>query len=131
MGRSDPNACFTLRIRLYIRTHDSRIITITAYDDLPSDSAGRVRLTCEVKHGSEVIFERGKLTCGLHKASDSIEAKELVMGLVAMRPGDTDRDYFAGYTAAQRAWVIQHGEELSAERERRYCDENGHVRSVA
>jgi hypothetical protein len=131
MRQSDPNACFTLRIRLYIRSHDPRLITITAFDDLPSDSAGRVRLTCEVKHGSEVIFERGKLTCGLHPASDSVAAKELVMSLVAMRPGDTDRDYFADYTDSQLAWAKQHGEELSAERERRYCDGNGNVRRVA
>jgi len=131
MGQPDPNVCFTLRIRLYRREHDPRIVTITAYDDLPLDSAGRISLTCEVKHGSDVIFPRGKLTCGLHAASDSVAAKELVMSLVAMRPGDTDSEYFVGYTSAQLEWAGEHAESLSAEREARYCYENGNVRTVA
>ena len=95
------------------------------------DSAGRVKLTCEVKHGSEVIFPAGQLYCALHGTSDGIEAKELVMSLVAMRPGDTDADYFADYTPDQLAWATEHGETLSMERERRYCDENGNVRKEA
>jgi hypothetical protein len=125
---SDP--AFTLRIRLYRREHDARLVTITAYDDLVPgwDSAGRVRLTCEVKHGRAVVFPKGQLTCALHAASDGIKAKGLVMSLVAMRPGDTDADYFADYTPDQLAWVTEHGEALSMERETRYCDENGNVR---
>lgn len=128
---SDP--AFTLRVRLYRPEHDPRLITITAYDDLVPgwDPAGRVRLTCEVRHGSTVVFPKGQLTCALHAASDGIGAKELVMALVAMRPGDTDADYFADYTPEQLAWVTEHGEALSCEREARYCDEDGNVRKSA
>jgi len=147
---SNLNVAFRLRIRLYNPKHDARIVTITAYDGfLPSDidgsgtgrpgsnpygwtsgwdSAGRIKLTCEVKHGSDVIFPAGQLYCALHAASDSIEAKELVMSLVAMRPGDTDADYFEGYTPEQLAWVTEHGEALDMERQTRYCDKNGDVR---
>lgn len=148
---SDP--AFTLRVRLYRPGYDKRLVTITAYDGfIPADidatgtahpgsnpycwtpgwdSAGRIKLTCEVKYGSEVIFPAGQLTCALHGASDGIAAKELVMSLVAMRPGDTDADYFAGYTPEQLAWATEHGESLGMERERRYCDEDGNVRKEA
>lgn len=131
---------FTLRIRLYNPEHDRRLITIAAFDGPVEnkygwtsgwDSAGRVKLTCEVKHGSEVIFPAGQLYCALHGTSDGIKAKECVMSLVAMRPGDTDADYFASYTPEQIAWVTEHGEALDGERERRYCDENGNVRKEA
>lgn len=175
---SNPNVAFTLRIRLVPPGH-GKIVTITAYDGGdPSemrgwrggwDIAGRVKLTVEVKHGSEVIFPAGQLHCALHGASDGIEARELVMSLVAMRPGNTDRDYFGGwrcktchrlgtgaapaacpsccsdhdddhgphaipgsYTERQLAWVTEHGEALSMEREARYCDpETGSVRRTA
>lgn len=125
---SDPNIAFTLRVRLYLPEHDKRLITITAYDNLGWDSAGRVRLTVEVRHGGKVIFPLGQLTCALHGTSDGIEARELAMSLVAMRPGDTDPDYFEGYTEAQIDWVTAHGEALGMEREIRYCDSEGNVR---
>ena len=127
---SNVNVAFTLRVRLYRPEHDARLVTITAYDDLVPqwDSAGRVRLTVEVKHGSTVVFPKGQLTCALHGTSDSIEAKELVMSLVAMQPGDTDADYFADYTPEQLAWVTEHGETLDMVCDTRYRDEDGNVR---
>lgn len=111
-------------------------VTITAYDDLVPgwDSAGRVRLTCEVKHGSVVVFPKGQLTCALHAASDGIQAKELVMSLVAMHPSHARyrQDFLdQGYTPEQLAWVEAHGEALDGEREARYCNpEDGSVRKV-
>jgi hypothetical protein len=128
---SDP--AFTLRVRPFRSAADARAIMIRAYDDLVPgwDSAGRVRLTVEVRHGGEVIFPKGQLTCALHAESDGIKAKELVMGLVAMKPGDTDRDYFADYTPAQLAWCEQYGEAIDLERMVRYCDEDGNVKEMA
>lgn len=128
---NDP--CFTLRVRLYTREHDARCITIRAYDDMvPSwDEAGRVRLTCEVKHGREVIFPKGQLYCALHGTSDGIAARELIMSLVGMAPdagGGEGEDYYADYTPEQIAWANEHWEALACEREARYCDENGNPR---
>lgn len=153
---SNLNVAFTLRIRLYRPEHDARLVTITAYQGfLPADidesgtghpgsnpygwtsgwdPAGRVKLTCEVKHGSTVVFPAGQLYCALHGSSDSVEAKELVMSLVAMHPGargGEGADYYAGYTTEQLAWVEEHGEALDMEREARYCDQNGNVRKSA
>jgi hypothetical protein len=129
---TDP--AFTLRIRTAPTVGYGTTIAIRAYDDLVPgwDNAGRVRLTVEVRHGSAVVFPKGQLTCALHGASDGTAARELVMALVAMRPGDTDEDYFAGYTPEQFAWVTEHGEALDAEREHRYCGpETGEVRRSA
>ncbi|HEY6117460.1 MAG TPA: hypothetical protein VI172_16020 [Candidatus Dormibacteraeota bacterium] len=134
------STAFTLRVRLYSPQHDKRLVTIAAFDGpIPNafgwssgwDSAGRVKLTVEVRHGGKVIFPVGRLCCALHGSSDGIAAKELVMSLVAMRPGDTDADYFAGYTPEQLAWVTEHGEALGIEREARYCDEDGNPRKEA
>lgn len=124
---SDPNKCFTLRIPTYTGKTRTDII-IDAFDDLGWDSAGRVKLSVEVRHGGEVIFPRGQLHCALHGTSDGIKARELVMSLVAMKPGDTDEDYFADYSPAQRDWAETFGDELSMVRESRYCDANGNVR---
>ncbi len=124
---SDPNVAFTLRIQLYAKSHDPRLVVIKAYDDLPYDYRGAVQLTCEVRHGGKVIFPKGQLTCALSpgKTSDGIDAKELIMSLVAMAPDagtGVDDDYWTGYTSEQLAWVNEHWEALDMERSDRYCD---------
>ncbi len=45
-------------------------------------------------------------------------------------PGDTDAEFFEGYTPEQLEWVTTHGEELDCIKHDRYCDpETGEVRS--
>lgn len=122
---NDPNCCFTLRVQLYRKEHDPRLIIIRAYDDLGWDSAGRVKLTCEVSHGGKIIFPRGQLYCAVHGSSDGIAAKELVMSMVAMHPsagGGEGSDYYADYSPEQLAWAETYGEDLDVERSYRYCD---------
>lgn len=120
------NRCFTLKLQ---SGNDNRKIVIYTYDDLGWDSAGRVKLSVEVRHGGKVIFPRGQLYCALHGSSDGVKARELVLSLVAMKPGDTDADYFNAYTPDQKDWVEAHGDAISSERESRYCDENGNIRA--
>lgn len=124
------NPCFVLRVNLY---RDQSPITIYAFDDLTPgwDDAGRVRLTCEVRQGSRVVFPYGQLTCALHGISDGIAARELVMSLVAMAPdagGGEGEDYYADYTPDQIAWANEHHEAIDCERQDRYCDDNGGLR---
>lgn len=131
---SDLNIAFTLRIRLYRKEHDPRVITIVAYEDKWDLASSHGRIDVEVRHGGKVIFPRGQLHCAVSKAcghsSDGMAARELVMSLVAMRPGDTDADYFADYTPEQIEWCEEHGEALDMERMARYCDANGNVRKA-
>lgn len=131
----DPNVAFQLRVRLYTKAHDPHLITITVWDNLPADSRGAFRLTCEVKHGPRVIFPRGQLVCTLAPgwATDGIAAREHIMALVGMAPdagGGEGEDYYDDYTPEQVAWANEHWEALGCAREARYCDENGNVRGT-
>ncbi len=123
---------FTLKINLHFTP--GTLIVITAWDRLweyPKnlhDSHSYIDI--EVRHGGKVIFPRGQLYCGVNAwtATDGIKAKELVMSTVAMKPGDTEEEYFKNYTPEQWAWAIEFGEALSVEAASRYCDEDGDVR---
>lgn len=116
---------FTLRVKL----HDGTCV-IRAYDGGRGRFGGE-RIDVEVRMGGRVIFPLGALYCGTPACGgmtvDGRRAKELVMSLVAMKPGDTDSEYFDSYTPEQLEWANRYGEELSCEREARYCDENGNV----
>lgn len=125
----DLDFCFTLRVRLY--NNDKCLIVIRAFDDAGWDEAGRVKLNVEVRHDGKVIFPKGQLTCALHGSSNGIEAKELVMSLVAMHPsggGGEGEDYYTDYSPEQLAWAEEYGEALDWERQCRYCDENGNLK---
>jgi hypothetical protein len=48
-----------------------------------------------------------------HDAIDSRKAALTVLSFLTLRPGDTDREYFADYTPDQLEFADQHGETLS------------------
>lgn len=79
------------------------------------DSAGRYTYTVVVRQGGEVIFPIGQLYCGCWDGPGTPGATEHITSLVAMKPGDTDADYFHDYTPEQRAWALENGEMLSLE----------------
>lgn len=107
------------------------MIVIHAWDANHTDpQTGHMRIDCELRQGGKVIFQRGATYCAVNRwtGTDSDAAKELVMALFAMKPGDTDPDYFDSYSPEQLEWAKRNGEHLSCEREVRYCDESGNVR---
>ena len=127
--RDDPAFLFELRVKPH---RDRPVIIVRAWEG-GFRHPNRTRLDVEVRQDGAVIFPRGSLWCGIpsHQSIDGIDAKELVLSLVGMKPGDTDRDYFDSYTADQLAWAEEFGEALSCEREARYCDpETGSVKSA-
>lgn len=124
----DSSFLFELRIPL-----DNSICSIKTWEGERSlGNPYHMRIDVEVRHKGKVVFPKGATYCGLPRmhswSRTGNHAKELVMSLVAMKPGDTDPDYFNEYTEEQLAWVKAYGEYLSMEREARYCDENGNVR---
>jgi hypothetical protein len=123
---------FTLRVRLSRGYATIHVFDGGKYDTEPRLGVGADRIDVVVRHEGKTIFPRGATWCGTPRCGgmtlDGNEAKELVLSLVAMKPGDTDDDYFASYTPEQLSWCQEFGEELSAEREWRYCDENGNVK---
>jgi hypothetical protein len=127
--RSDT--AFTLRVKISNRT-GAPVVVIRAYDHNARLQDSHNRVDIEVRHDGEVIFPLGQLYVGIPKSgghsTDGTYSKEAVLSCVAMKPGDTDAEYFVDYTPAQLDWINEHGEALGMEREFRYCDENGEVK---
>lgn len=55
--------------------------------------------------GGEVVFRGTDFTCSPCHADDSDATLRALLGFLTLRPGDTDREYFDGYTPAQRAFA--------------------------
>jgi hypothetical protein len=114
---------FTLRFEL-----SSGPVTITAWDgDHTDPQTGHRRIDAELQQGGKIVFARGATYCAVARGTklDKTDARELVGSLFAMKPGDTDEEYFEPYTAEQLAWASANGEELSCEVQARFCDDNG------
>ena len=109
--RNDHAFLFEQRLTL-----GGKLCRIYAYDANHTDPrSGHMRIDVEVWLGPECVFPRGQLYCAVNRwtAIDSDAAKELVLSLVAMKLGDTDRDYFRGYTAEQLGWAEEYGDEIN------------------
>lgn len=62
---------------------------------------------------TEPLFAGENIGCSpLHRVG-SDDCLRMVLGFLSLRPGDTDPDFFDGYTEDQLAWVVANGEELS------------------
>lgn len=120
-NRLAVNFLFEQRIRLGKET-----CRIMAYDANHTDRhTGHMRIDVEVFFAGERVFTLGELYCAVNRwtAIDSDAAKALVLSLVAMKPGDTDADYFASYSPEQLAFAEAHGEEIDMARMWRFGDD--------
>ena len=111
MSLNAANFLFQLRPRI-----GGKLCRIYAYDANYTDpQTGHMRIDVEVYHGPDCIFRVGDTYCAVNRwtAIDSDDAKALVLSLVAMKPGDTDAEFFESYTPGQLAFVSAFGEELS------------------
>lgn len=71
------------------------------------------------------LFEGDDFGASPLHAVDSDETVAALMGLLTLRPGDTDPDYFADYTPEQLRFCTEHAETLACEVEARF-GEGGH-----
>lgn len=135
----DLSHLFTLYVALTNKEHGNARLAVRAYDaNHTSPDTGHRRIDVEVtlyetingRRERRVIFRRGDTYCGVPRGTtlDGNEARELVLSLVGMKPGDTDAEYFENYTEEQIAFAERYGDYISCERERRYCAEDGTVR---
>ena len=60
----------------------------------------------------KVIFEASDFACSPLHSIDGDETVASLLGFLSLRPGDTDAEYFDGYTPAQVAWCEDRAEEL-------------------
>lgn len=74
------------------------------------------------------IFEGEDYGCSPLYAIDSDDCVFALMGYLTLRPGDTYREHFDGYTDLQREFCDNFAESLSACVDARFCDENGNVK---
>lgn len=107
------NSLFSVRVPLSGGT-----ATVTAYEApwRPGTSSGshsRVELGLTFK--GKAIFPPGSLWMGIpgHQTLDGKAAKRGAVSTFAIKPGDTDRDFFKDYTPAQLEFVERYGEEIS------------------
>lgn len=135
----DLSVLFTLYVALTNKAHGNARLAIRAFDANHTDPrTGHQRIDVEAilyetVNGTRertVIFKRGDTYCALPYCIplDGNAARETVLSLVAMNPDEHDDEYFASYTEDQLAFARRFGDDISCERERRYCDESGGVR---
>jgi hypothetical protein len=99
------------------------IFTLHIYDGQETDSAGRFALGYELRSEGQSIFSatsRDGAFVWVHCAIDSDTAVRSIMTFLTLRPGDTDAEYFADYSAAQQDFAASHAEALSGEVESRF-----------
>lgn len=72
--------------------------------------------TLTMKHAGQpavTIFDGADYGVPAHECIDSDAALRGLLSFLCLRPGDTDADYFEGYTAEQRAFCDYHAEALA------------------
>jgi hypothetical protein len=95
-------------------THDEmEDYRLELFDTLTTDRYGKSVLAYRFFHRGRLVFARADFHGSpLH----AVDADATVAGLLAflsLKPGDTDPDYFEGYTAEQLAFARAEGENLS------------------
>lgn len=115
---------FTLRYRL---GHGGRCtVTIHAFHTGCYEPRGTSRIALRVLLRADgrtrVIFPTGQLwySPGPMHSDDGRESRRVATDMVGMRKGDTDAEYFAGYTEEQLDFADRFGEELTMLAEERY-----------
>jgi len=109
--RDDGSFLFELRVSVA-----GKRLTVRAFESSKQQYISpHTRLDLEARYDGKVLFPLGALYIGVpsHHSIDSDAAKRSALGCFALKPGDTDADFFEDYTREQLAWVSAHGEELS------------------
>jgi hypothetical protein len=92
---------------------------LTTWDTGRTDERGRTfiryRLDQNARNEWSTVFEGEDFACSPLHAIDSDATFRSLMTFLTLRPGDTDAEYFDGYTDAQRAFADTYAEALSAE----------------
>lgn len=87
--------------------------TLATYDTGRTDERGQTYIGYEFAGPDGVaIFDAEDFRAGACTAIDSDAALRGLLGFLTLRPGDTDEDYFAGYTPEQMAFAETEAEQL-------------------
>jgi len=96
------------------------------WDTYKTDSLGKSILSYElriIENGKSVILFTGKdYHCSPCEAIDSNDTLLGLMGFLTLKPGDTDREYFEGYTPEQLEYCDKYAEHLDCAVHSRFGD---------
>ena len=119
--RERGDLLITLKVKLPMGT-----ATMNAYEYVPPlaerHGGAHTRLDLELKYKGKTLFKAGQLWIGIpsHQSIDGDYAERAVAETFALKPGDTDRDFFAGYSAEQLEFVSRWGDYISMWIEEKY-----------
>lgn len=93
--------------------------TLQTWDTGRTDSYGKTvikyRLTMSENNIRSCLFMGSDFCCAPSYAIDGDQCIASLMGFLTLRPGDTDKEYFADYTPEQLEYCSHHAEALSCE----------------
>jgi hypothetical protein len=102
----------TARTEEHIAEWESDGFRLDLYDTGRVDRRGQTILAYDFWDGDALIFQGSDFAGSPLHADDSPATIGTLLGWLSLRPGDTDKDYFADYTPAQLAWCQERGELL-------------------
>ena len=85
------------------------------YLEIGGVNDGRWLVDAKLYQNSVLLFDSKQHGVPAHKSIDGDDTVAAVMGFMCLRPGDTDAEYFAGYTDAQMAFAQGDAEYLLLE----------------
>jgi hypothetical protein len=99
--------------REHIRTWQTGRFRLDIYDTGRRDWRGQSKLAYEFRDSDRLIFQGEDFAGSPLHTDDSAQTVATLLSFLSLRPGDTDREYFASYTPEQLEWAQASGEELS------------------
>jgi len=97
----------------FLREWKSGPYRLKTWETNRADHRGQPYLAYELSYKGKPVFEGEDFACSPLDAIDSNKAMGALLSFLALRPGDTDAEYFEGHTKRQLEFADEHGEELS------------------
>lgn len=88
------------------------VFHLIMWDTYGRDDMGKSRLGYRLSSDGITLFEGEDFCCSPLHCVDSDDTVKGIMGFLTLKPGDTDREYFEGYTALQLEYCTKHAESL-------------------
>lgn len=91
---------------VYVEVLTDRRWTLRTWDTHRQHTRGTTMIGYEfIMPNGEVLFSGEDFSASPLEADDSDESLRALLSFLTLRPGDTDREYFKDYTAAQMAFA--------------------------
>jgi hypothetical protein len=82
------------------------------YTTYQIDEYGKEILAYQFFHNDVVVFEGADFHCPQWTPIDGDQTVASLLAFLSLKPGDTDPEYFAGYTPEQMAFALAEGDNL-------------------